>query len=72
MGIRRLLLLLIYLDPLSVLCAATGGKKVKHKAIESSVAAAIPTASPAGQHSTEDHETYLGYGHDTYLGYYMT
>ena len=28
------MLLLIYLDPLSVLCPATGGKKVKHKAIE--------------------------------------
>ncbi|XP_025765592.1 protein shisa-6 isoform X7 [Oreochromis niloticus] len=46
MGIRYLLLLLIYLDPLSVLSAATGGKKSKQATRKAPKATAIPTVVP--------------------------
>ncbi|XP_035766326.1 protein shisa-6 isoform X4 [Neolamprologus brichardi] len=46
MGIRYLLLLLIYLDPLSVLSAATGGKKPKQATRKAPKATAIPTVVP--------------------------
>ncbi|XP_005721979.1 protein shisa-6 isoform X4 [Pundamilia nyererei] len=46
MGIRYLLLLLIYLDPLCVLSAATGGKKPKQATRKAPKATAIPTVVP--------------------------
>lgn len=46
MGIRYLLLLLIYLDPLCVLSAATGGKKPKPATRKAPKATAIPTVVP--------------------------
>ncbi|XP_064858384.1 protein shisa-6-like [Oncorhynchus nerka] len=66
MGIRHLLLLLIYLDPLSVFCAATGGKKVKTetkrtpKAKEANITAAVPTAAPQ-KNTTKDYDMCTGY-----------
>ncbi|KAJ8389122.1 hypothetical protein AAFF_G00123280 [Aldrovandia affinis] len=68
MGIQHLLLLLIYLDPLNVLCAATGkkNKNVPRRKAKEVNSTAIPTAPtrtltqvlPPG---TGDHETCLGY-----------
>ncbi|XP_038846222.1 protein shisa-6-like isoform X2 [Salvelinus namaycush] len=66
MGIRHLLLLLIYLDPLSVLCAGTGGKKMKPvtkrtpKAKDTNITAVIPTAAPQ-KNTTKDYDTCTGY-----------
>uniref|UniRef100_A0A673A9R0 Shisa family member 6 n=1 Tax=Sphaeramia orbicularis TaxID=375764 RepID=A0A673A9R0_9TELE len=65
MGIRHLLLLLIYLDPLGVLSAATPGKKPRQPNKKLQKATAVPTVaqrvtSPASTAST----------HDTCLGYY--
>uniref|UniRef100_A0A673XLV6 Shisa family member 6 n=1 Tax=Salmo trutta TaxID=8032 RepID=A0A673XLV6_SALTR len=66
MGIRHLLLLLIYLDPLTVFCAATGGKKVKTetkrtpKAKEANITAAVPTAAPQ-KNTTKDYDMCTGY-----------
>ncbi|XP_064179136.1 protein shisa-6 isoform X3 [Anguilla rostrata] len=71
MGIQHLLLLLIYLDQLNVLCAATG-KKVKvvpkrtQKAKEVN-STAIPTAAP--RRITQVQPPATG-GHETCLGYY--
>ncbi|KAG7459350.1 hypothetical protein MATL_G00209730 [Megalops atlanticus] len=70
MGIQHLLLLLIYLDPLNVLCAATGKKNKnipkrtqKAKDLNST---AVPTAATrritqVQPPATGDHETCLGY-----------
>ncbi|XP_041753226.1 protein shisa-6-like isoform X4 [Coregonus clupeaformis] len=66
MGIRHLFLLLIYLDPLSVLCAGTGGKKMKPvtkrtpKAKDANITAAVPTAAPL-KNATKDYDTCTGY-----------
>ncbi|XP_035253575.1 protein shisa-6 isoform X4 [Anguilla anguilla] len=71
MGIQHLLLLLIYLDQLNVLCAATG-KKVKvvpkrtQKAKEVN-STAVPTAAP--RRITQVQPPATG-GHETCLGYY--
>ncbi|KAG5832829.1 hypothetical protein ANANG_G00295320 [Anguilla anguilla] len=70
MGIQHLLLLLIYLDPLNVLCAATGKKnknvpKRNQKAKELNTTV-VPTAIPrritqVQPPATGNHETCLGY-----------
>ncbi|XP_064171633.1 protein shisa-6-like [Anguilla rostrata] len=70
MGIQHLLLLLIYLDPLNVLCAATGKKnknvpKRNQKAKELNTTV-VPTATPrritqVQPPATGNHETCLGY-----------
>ncbi|XP_078147011.1 protein shisa-6 isoform X1 [Centroberyx gerrardi] len=75
MGIRHLLLLLIYLDPLSVLSAATGGKKAKPVAKrgpkankeDRNTTAAVPTAAPQ---KTVAVQPPPASNHDTCLGYY--
>ncbi|KAJ8345569.1 hypothetical protein SKAU_G00297620 [Synaphobranchus kaupii] len=70
MGIQHLLLLLIYLDPLNVLCAATGKKnknvpKRNQKAKElNSTVVTTPTTRRITQvqpPATDNHETCLGY-----------
>ncbi|KAF7655546.1 hypothetical protein LDENG_00054350, partial [Lucifuga dentata] len=61
-----LLLLLIYLDPLSVLSAATGGKKPKPAPRKVPKATAVPTAAP--QPKTPQPPPVSN--HDTCLGYY--
>uniref|UniRef100_A0A3B5AZV8 Protein shisa-6 homolog n=1 Tax=Stegastes partitus TaxID=144197 RepID=A0A3B5AZV8_9TELE len=64
MGIRHLLLLLIYLDPLSVLSAATGGKKPKpgpKKPKATPVPTVVPQKTPQPAPASN---------HDTCLGYY--
>ncbi|KAM9336240.1 protein shisa-6 isoform 10-T10 [Symphorus nematophorus] len=63
MGIRHLLLLLIYLDPLSVLSAATGGKKQK-PTVRKTKPTAVPTVVPPKTPQpapARDHDTCLGY-----------
>ena len=73
MGIRHLLLLLIYLDPLSVLSAATAGKKVKSlpkkvvKPKDANATVAVPTASPQKNPQVQ---LPVASNHDTCLGYY--
>lgn len=79
MGIRHLLLLLIYLDPLNVLCAAANKKsktpprrsaKVKEvngTTTTSSGSTAVPAAAPGGRISQVQATVVL---HDTCLGYY--
>uniref|UniRef100_A0A3B4UG67 Shisa family member 6 n=1 Tax=Seriola dumerili TaxID=41447 RepID=A0A3B4UG67_SERDU len=66
MGIRHLLLLLIYLDPLSVLSAATGGKKPKQASRKAPKATAVPTAVPP----QKTPQPAPASTHDTCLGYY--
>ncbi|XP_035522772.1 protein shisa-6-like isoform X5 [Morone saxatilis] len=64
MGIKHLLLLLIYLDPLSVLSAATGGKKTKPAARKAPKATAVPTVVPQKTPQpapVSNHDTCLGY-----------
>ncbi|KAM4624249.1 protein shisa-6 isoform 7-T7 [Polymixia lowei] len=70
MGIKHLLLLLIYLDPLSVLSAGTGGKRAKQvprkppKATEANITVVVPTAAPQKTvqvQPTSNHDTCLGY-----------
>ncbi|XP_015212195.1 protein shisa-6 isoform X2 [Lepisosteus oculatus] len=70
MGIQHLLLLLIYLDPLNVLAAATGKKKnalpkrnPKAKEVNGTVVptAGTPSITQAVQPKTGNHETCLGY-----------
>lgn len=65
MGTRHLLLLLIYLDPLSVLGAATGGKKPKQPARKPPKATAVPTVVPP-----KTPQPAPASNHDTCLGYY--
>ncbi len=65
MGIRHLLLLLIYLDPLSVLSAATGGKKPKQAVRKAPKATAVPTVVPQKTPPPAPASN-----HDTCLGYY--
>ncbi|XP_028264002.1 protein shisa-6 isoform X4 [Parambassis ranga] len=65
MGIRHLLLLLIYLDPLSVLSAATGGKKPKTVPKKAPKPTVIPTAAPQ-----KTPQPAPASNHDTCLGYY--
>ncbi|XP_036938162.1 protein shisa-6 isoform X5 [Acanthopagrus latus] len=65
MGTRHLLLLLIYLDPLSVLGAATGGKKPKQPAKKPPKATAVPTVVPP-----KTPQPAPASNHDTCLGYY--
>ncbi|KAL6094798.1 shisa6 [Pungitius sinensis] len=59
MGIRHMLLLLIYLDPLSVLSTATGIKKTKQASRKAPKATAVPTLVP--QKTASNHDTCLGY-----------
>ncbi|XP_056222585.1 protein shisa-6 isoform X10 [Seriola aureovittata] len=66
MGIRHLLLLLIYLDPLSVLSAATGGKKPKQASRKAPKATAVPTVVPP----QKTPQPAPASTHDTCLGYY--
>lgn len=74
MGIRHLLLLLIYLDPLSVLSAATGGggggggggKKAKPPSKKIPKATAVPSAVPPPKTPQPPPAS----THDTCLGYY--
>nr|XP_020467375.1 protein shisa-6 homolog isoform X3 [Monopterus albus] len=66
MGIRHLLLLLIYLDPLSVLSAATGGKKAKQPPRKGPKATAVPTVVPP----QKTPQPAPASTHDTCLGYY--
>ncbi|XP_040922592.1 protein shisa-6 isoform X3 [Toxotes jaculatrix] len=66
MGIRHLLLLLIYLDPLSVLSAATGGKKPKQASRKGLKATAVPTVVPP----QKTPQPAPASNHDTCLGYY--
>ncbi|XP_073351435.1 protein shisa-6-like isoform X4 [Pagrus major] len=74
MGIQHLLLLLIYLDPLNVLCAATANKKSKNpprrtskvKEVNGSttavpLAAVVPGRITQVQAPTVQHDTCLGY-----------
>lgn len=75
MGIRHLLLLLIYLDPLSVLSAATGGKKGKQvpnkknpKPKETNTTEVVPTAVP--EENVLKLPPPVISNHDTCLGYY--
>lgn len=63
MGIRHLLLLLIY--PLCVLSAATGGKKPKPAPRKAPKATAVPTAVPQ-----KTPQPAPASNHDTCLGYY--
>ncbi|XP_028422861.1 protein shisa-6 [Perca flavescens] len=65
MGIRHLLLLLIYLDPLCVLSAAAGGKKPKPAPRKAPKATAVPTAVPQ-----KTPQPAPASNHDTCLGYY--
>ncbi|KAK5610827.1 Protein shisa-6 [Crenichthys baileyi] len=64
MGIKHILLLLIYLDPLCVLSASTASKKPKHASRKAPKATVVPTVVP--QKTTQpsparDHDTCLGY-----------
>lgn len=74
MGIQHLLLLLIYLDPLNVLCAATANKKSKNaprrtskvKEVNGSttavpLAAVVPGRITQVQAPSVQHDTCLGY-----------
>uniref|UniRef100_A0A668AEJ8 Shisa family member 6 n=1 Tax=Myripristis murdjan TaxID=586833 RepID=A0A668AEJ8_9TELE len=67
----HLLLLLIYLDPLSVLSAATGGKKPKPPSKRGpkpqNITAPVPTAAPQKTVQVQPQPTS---NHDTCLGYY--
>ncbi|CAG5911357.1 unnamed protein product [Menidia menidia] len=60
MGIRHLLLLFIYLDPLCVLSATTGAKKAKAAPRKAAKATAEPTAVPQ-KTPQSNHDTCLGY-----------
>ncbi|KAJ7987874.1 hypothetical protein DPEC_G00331120 [Dallia pectoralis] len=67
MGMRNLVLLLICVDPLSVLCAVAGGKKAKTpvtkrtpRAREANITAALPTAAPQ-RNTSRDYDTCTGY-----------
>uniref|UniRef100_A0A3B3XYQ6 Shisa N-terminal domain-containing protein n=1 Tax=Poecilia mexicana TaxID=48701 RepID=A0A3B3XYQ6_9TELE len=64
MGIRHILLLLIYLDPLCVLSAATGGKKPKQAPRKAPKATVVPTVVPQRTPKpapAKDHDTCQGY-----------
>ncbi|KAK1906067.1 Protein shisa-6 [Dissostichus eleginoides] len=65
MGIRHILLLLIYLDPLCALGAATGGKKTKQAPPRKPPkATAVPSAVPLNTlppAPASNHDTCLGY-----------
>jgi len=65
MGIRHILLLLIYLDPLCVLSVATGGKKAKPAPRKAPRATAVPTVAPL-----KTPQPAPASNHDTCLGYY--
>ncbi|KAA8581025.1 hypothetical protein FQN60_015322 [Etheostoma spectabile] len=65
MGIRHLLLLIIYLDPLCVLSATAGGKKPKPAPRKAPKATAVPTAVPQ-----KTPQPAPASNHDTCLGYY--
>lgn len=66
MGKRHLLLLLIYLDPLSVLSAATGPKKAKTGTKKLIKATAVPTVVSPPKTPPPPPVS----NHDTCLGYY--
>ncbi|XP_029384110.1 protein shisa-6 isoform X1 [Echeneis naucrates] len=66
MGIRHLLLLLMYLDPLSVLSASAGAKKPKQAPRKPPKATAVPTAVPPPKTPKPAPAS----THDTCLGYY--
>ncbi|XP_077481521.1 protein shisa-6 isoform X7 [Stigmatopora argus] len=66
MGIKHLLLLLIYLDPLSLLSAAAGGKKPKQTTRKAPKATAAPTLAPL----PKTPQPAPASNHDTCLGYY--
>lgn len=66
MGIRYLLLLLMYLDPLSVLSAATGAKKPKQLPRKTPKATAVPTTAPP----QKTPQPAPASNHDTCRGYY--
>lgn len=64
MGIKHILLLLIYLDPLCVLSAATAGKKPKQVPRKAPKATVVPTVVPEKTPQpapARDHDTCLGY-----------
>jgi len=65
MGIRHLLLLFIYLDPLCVLSAAMSGKKNKPAPRKASRPTAVPTVIPQ-----KTPQPAPASNHDTCLGYY--
>ncbi|XP_034414808.1 protein shisa-6-like isoform X5 [Cyclopterus lumpus] len=65
MGIRHILVLLIYLDPLCVLSAATGGKKPKPAPRKAPKATAVPTVVPQ-----KTPQPAAASNHDTCQGYY--
>ncbi|KAM4597949.1 protein shisa-6 [Polymixia lowei] len=71
MGIKHLLLLLIYLDPLNVLCAATNKRSKNHPKRNQKLSEVNSTAVPAGVPGriTQLQAPSVG-AHDTCLGYY--
>ncbi|XP_026181405.1 protein shisa-6 isoform X4 [Mastacembelus armatus] len=78
MGIKHLLLLLIYLDPLNVLCAATTNKKSKTpprripkvKEVNGTTTAVPVTAAVPGKITQVQAPSVGAVQHDTCLGYY--
>ncbi|XP_029365103.1 protein shisa-6 isoform X1 [Echeneis naucrates] len=78
MGIKHLLLLLIYLDPLNVLCAATANKKSKTpprrqpkvKEVNGSTTAVPAVAAVPGKITQLQPPSIGVVQHDTCLGYY--
>lgn len=78
MGIKYLLLLLIYLDPLNVLCTATTNKKSKHPPKRNSKVkevigntTAVPLAAAVPGKITQVQAPPGGaFQHDTCMGYY--
>nr|XP_020460574.1 protein shisa-6 homolog isoform X2 [Monopterus albus] len=78
MGIKHLLLLLIYLDPLNVLCTATSNKKSKTpqrrnpkvKEVNASTTAVPVPAVVPGRITQVQAPSVVSIQHDTCLGYY--
>ncbi|KAG7506904.1 hypothetical protein JOB18_018564 [Solea senegalensis] len=71
MGIRRLLLLLMYLDPLSVWCAAAGAKKPRPTPKKALKTTAVPTlTAPQRTQPPPPPPAAPASNHDTCLGYY--
>uniref|UniRef100_A0A3P8QK36 Shisa N-terminal domain-containing protein n=1 Tax=Astatotilapia calliptera TaxID=8154 RepID=A0A3P8QK36_ASTCA len=78
MGIKHLLLLLVYLDPLNVLCAATTNKKNKTplrripkvKEVNGSTTAVPGAAAVPGKITQVQAPPLVAFQHDTCKGYY--
>lgn len=78
MGIKHLLLLLVYLDPLNVLCAATANKKNKTplrripkvKEVNGSTTAVPGAAAVPGKITQVQAPPLVAFQHDTCKGYY--